>query len=65
MELTVNPANGLRSHTNSSGFRAIGYTPKAPDGSYVGGTPQMAPDGSYVGGTPQMAPDGSWIGRKP
>ena len=36
----------------------------APDGSYVGGDPQMAPDGTYVGGEPDMAPDGTYVGKE-
>ena len=44
----------------------VGGTPQmAPNGSYVGGTPHMAPNGSYVGGTPQMAPNGSYVGGTP
>ena len=35
----------------------------APDGSFVGGKPQMTPDGSFVGGKPTMAPDGSFVGE--
>jgi hypothetical protein len=32
----------------------------APDGSWVGGDPELAPDGSWVGHDPKLAPDGSW-----
>ena len=34
----------------------------APDGSYVGGEPEMTPQGGYVGGQPKMVPDGSYVG---
>lgn len=34
----------------------------APDGTYVGGKPNLAPDGTYVGGKPHLAPDGSYVG---
>lgn len=33
-----------------------------PDGSYVGGEPDLAPDGTYVGGDPTLAPDGTYVG---
>lgn len=47
--------------TYVSGSRCI----MTPDGTFVGGRPQLAPDGTYVGGRPQMAPDGSYVGTKP
>lgn len=31
---------------------------KAPDGTYVGGLPNLSPRGAYVGGTPAVTPDG-------
>lgn len=36
---------------------------RAPDGTYVAGTPQRAPDGRYLGGggPVRMAPDGSFV----
>jgi hypothetical protein len=37
----------------------------APDGTYVGGDPNMAPNGQWVGGEPNMAPNGQWVGGQP
>ena len=35
---------------------------KAPDGTWVDGTPRVAPDGTWVGGTPRVDPNGTWHG---
>lgn len=33
----------------------------APDGTFVGATPQIAPDGRWLGGTPYLAPNGRYV----
>ena len=37
----------------------------APDGSYVGGEPELAPNGTYVGGEPTLAPPCGRFGYLP